>query len=194
MVTLLSLGAWIGIGVAAVAIIIIISVISWNIKTYNKLVQLRNRVDNSFSQIDVQLKKRFDLIPNLVETVKGYAKHENSILNSFADARKMYAAASSNHDAQGLAQANNQLSTLVNMVTEQYPEIKADKSFIGLQKTLHDTEDKIALSRQFYNDVCLSYNNAIALFPSNIVARTFRFDRARFFEVSEMEREAPHVR
>lgn len=195
--SLMSIGGWIGIGVAALVVILIIVLISWFIKCYNGLVGLRNKVKNAFSQIDVQLKKRFDLIPNLVETVKGYAKIEEGIFSEFAKARGLYQQASSNNDAKGLAEASQSLGGVVSrllMVTEQYPTLKSDAQFINLQNQLQETEKQIAYTRQFYNDIVMKFNNKVEMFPSNIVANMFKFEQAEFFEVKdEAQREAPKV-
>lgn len=194
---LISIGGWIGIGVAILVVILIIVLISWFIKCYNGLIQLRNKVKNAFSQIDVQLKRRFDLIPNLVETVKGYAKIEEGIFSEFAKARGMYQQASANKNAKGLAEANESLGGVVSrllMVTEQYPTLKSDAQFINLQNQLQDTEKQVAYSRQFYNDIVLKYNNKVEMFPSNIVANMFKFATEEFFEIKNVaEREAPKV-
>ncbi len=195
---LISVGGWIGIGVGLLFLILIIVLISWVIKCYNALVQLRNKVRNALSQIDVQLKRRFDLIPNLVESVKGYVKLEEGIFTEFAKARGLYQSASAKQDVQGMAEASQSLGGVVSrllMVTEQYPTLKADVQFIDLQKQLKDTESQIAYSRQFYNDIVLKYNNKIEMFPSNIIAGMFKFERAQFFEITkEEQREAPQVK
>jgi len=187
----LGTGAIIGIVVAAVVLVVIIGYI---ISKYNKLVVARNKVKNSWAQIDVQLKRRFDLIPNLVETVKGYAKHESDIFTQFAEARKMYAAAAKEGSVKGVAQAASKLNKLLTFTAEQYPDLKANNNFMNLQKTLTDTEDKIAFNRQFYNDVVLSYNNLREKFPGNIVASMFHFKEAELFEVADEEKETPKVK
>lgn len=195
MITLISLGGWIGIGFAALFVLLIIILVSWVINTYNKLVKGRNKVKNSWSQIDVQLKRRFDLIPNIVETVKGYASHEKSIFEEFAKARKLYDTGASEGSVGKMAEANAQLSRLIAVTVEQYPTLKADVQFVKLQETLGDTENKIAFARQFYNDVVLSFNNAREVFPSNIVANMFGFKEAELFKItSEEEKEAPKVK
>jgi LemA protein len=158
---------------------------------------LRNKVRNGFSQMDVQLKRRFDMIPNLVETVKGYAKHEESIFGEFARARGLYAQAAKSGNLHEMADADKgftgALSRLM-VVSEQYPDLKANTNFIELMEQLKDTENKISFSRQFYNDIVMKYNNQIELFPSNIVAGMFNFKAAEFFEVSKPEeREAVKV-
>ncbi|HNZ50047.1 MAG TPA: LemA family protein [Bacilli bacterium] len=191
---LISVGGIVGIVIALVVVLLIVFVIS----IYNKLVVLRNRVRNGWSQIDVQLKRRFDLIPNLVETAKGYANLEKGIFEEFAKARGLYAQAAQAGNVEGMAQANQSLGGTLSrllMVQEQYPELKANTNFQDLMAQLKDTEDKISFNRQFYNDTVLGYNNKIELFPSNIIANIFRFQAAQFFEVKdEAQREAPKVK
>ena len=195
---LLSIGGLIGIILGVLFLILVIVLISWVIKCYNGLVQLRNKVKNAFSQIDVQLKKRFDLIPNLVETVKGYANIEEGIFSEFAKARGLYQSASAKGDVEGLADATKSLGGVVSrllMVTEQYPNLKSDAQFINLQNQLQETEKQIAYTRQFYNDIVLKYNDKTEMFPSNIIAGMFKFEQAKFFEITkEEEREAPKVK
>ena len=191
---LISIGAIVGIAIAVLVVIIIIAIVAWAIKMYNKLVDGRNKVKNSWSQVDVQLKRRFDLIPNLVETVKGYANHESEIFTKFAEARKLYNDASSEGSVQKAAEASNQLNKLVTFTIEKYPELKADAHFSELLSTLKDTEDKIAYTRQFYNDVVLSYNNLREKFPGNIIANSFSFKEAELFKVDEASREAPSIK
>uniref|UniRef100_A0A7C4GFY4 LemA family protein n=1 Tax=candidate division WOR-3 bacterium TaxID=2052148 RepID=A0A7C4GFY4_UNCW3 len=162
--------------------------------TYNGLVQARNRVKNGWHQIDVQLKRRIDLIPNLVETVKGYAAHEKAIFEKVAEARAAAMGAKSPAEA---AKANNVLTdTLKSLfaVVENYPDLKANQNFLALQEELTTTENKIAFARQFYNDVVMDYNNRIQMFPSNIVAGMFGFKAEEFYSVPEAEREAPKVK
>lgn len=189
MLTFIGTGALIGIIVGVVILLLIIWLVSWFIKTFNKLVKSRNKVRNSFSQIDVQLKRRFDLIPNLVETVKGYASHEKSILEEFAKARQIYQGANSVAEkADASNMISNTLSRLM-VVQEQYPALKADAQFNKMMSELRDTEDKIAYSRQFYNDVVLQHNNLIEMFPSSIVANMKNFKTEEFFKANEAERE-----
>ena len=160
---------------------------------YNNLVGLRNRVKNAWSQIDVQLNRRADLIPNLVETVKGYAKHEKTVFEDVTKARSGLMNAST---VQENADANNMLTGALKSlfaVAENYPELKANQNFINLQSQLAETEDKIAYSRQFYNDTVLMYNNKIQMFPSSLLARQFNFTEAEFFEVEESARSVPKV-
>lgn len=184
------------ITVVAIVLVIII-LIAWLISTYNKLVKARNRVENSWSQVDVQLKRRFDLIPNLVETVKGYTKHESDILTQFAKARQMYNDAQSSKSVKSMAEANaslnKALSVAINAVREQYPELQANTNYQKLMSELSDCEDKISYNRQFYNDTVLSYTNLRQLFPSNIVAKMFNFANKEYFTVEEEQREAPKV-
>ena len=163
------------------------------ISIYNKLVKLRSRVDNSWAQIDVQLKKRYDLVPNLVETVKGYAKHEKETLENVVMWRSKATGAANAEEAieanKGLGQALGRL-----LVTcENYPDLKADKNFLSLQNDLKEIENKIAVARQFYNDTVMNYNQKRELFPSNIVAKIFKFKEAPYFSIDEASREAPKV-
>ena len=163
------------------------------ISIYNKLIKLRSRVDNAWAQIDVQLKKRCDLIPNLVETVKGYAKHEKDTLENVVMWRSKATGATTAEDAieanKGLGQALGRL-----LVTcESYPDLKADKNFLSLQADLKEVENKIAVARQFYNDTVMNYNQKRELFPSNIVAKLFKFKAAPYFQAEEAAREVPKV-
>ena len=195
---LLSSGAIIGIVIAVVVVLLIVVLVGWIIGVYNKLVKSRNKVKTQWAQIDVQVKRRFDLIPNLVETVKGYAKHESDIYTQFADARKMYAEAKGNGSASEMAKADanlsKALSIFVNAVTEQYPQLKADANFNSLQRELSETEDKIAYQRQFYNDVVMSYNNSREVFPAVIIANMFGFKEAELFKTTDEVRDnAPKV-
>lgn len=175
---------WIIILIAVVAIIVL-----FVINTYNTLVGLRNKVKDQWAQIDVQLKRRFDLIPNLVETVKGYAKHESSTLEAVVKARNTYLSAST-PEAQMKADGElTQAITKLFALSEAYPELKANENFKQLQSELTSTEDKISYARQFYNDIVMKYNNKIEMFPSNIVASMFKFKVQAFFEVNEEERQ-----
>ncbi len=160
---------------------------------YNKLVKLNNRVENSWAQIDVQLKKRYDLVPNLVETVKGYATHEKEVLTEVTKARASVGSARTPEES---IEANNTLSGALSrllVVAERYPNLQANANFLDLQATLKDLEHKIAMSRQFYNDSVMNYNQKRELFPSNIVAKIFRFKEAAYFEAGEEVKEAPKV-
>lgn len=184
MVFLIGGGAIAGIIIGVIVLLLLIFIVGG----YNGLVQLRNKVRNSWSQIDVQLKRRFDMIPNLVETVKGYASHEKSIFEEFAEARKMHAQSAKTGDVAQAAEAEKGLSGALSrlmVVQEQYPELKANENFKELMANLKETEDKIAFSRQFYNDNVMKLNNKIEMFPSNIIAGMFNFKAATFFEVEE---------
>ena len=164
---------------------------------YNKLVGLRNIVRNSWSQIDVQLKRRFDLIPNLVETAKGYMKHENETFVKVTEARAAAMSAVNKGDIKevGAATANLDSSLAKMMLTfENYPELKANQNFMSLQEELSSTENKIAFARQAYNDAVMSYNNAVEMFPTNIIAGMFSFKQSDFFEIEDKsEKQAPKV-
>jgi LemA protein len=161
---------------------------------YNALIRLRNQVDNAWSQIDVQLKRRHDLIPNLVETAKGYMKHERETFEAITQARSQAMGAKSVAET---AKAEGQLADALSkfmLVVENYPDLKANQNFLALQEELTSTENKIAFSRQNYNDQVLFYNNKIQMFPSNIIAGMFSFTKRDFFEVeTAAEREAPKV-
>lgn len=160
---------------------------------YNSLVSAKVRIQEALSHIDVQLKRRSDLIPNLIETVKGYAKHEKDLLENVTKARASLMSAQTTHDK---AQANNMLSdTLKSLfaVAENYPDLKANQNFAKLQEELSDTENKIAYSRQFYNSNVMDYNTKIALFPNSLIANLFGFKPAEFFEAEEEERKPVKV-
>ena len=162
---------------------------------YNRLVRLRNQVKNAWAQIDVQLKRRYDLIPNLVETAKGYMKHERETLEAVIKARQM-AIDASNVDDQ--INAENQLTGTLRslmMLTENYPDLKANQNMMSLQEELTTTENKIGYARQFYNDQVMRYNDLRLQFPSKVVASMFNFEKEPYFEVTEEEqREAPEVK
>jgi LemA protein len=181
--------------VFGVLVLFVIIIIAWVAAKYNGIVRLKNQVDNGWSQIDVQLKRRYDLIPNLVETVKGYAKHESGTLEAVVKARNMAMSAQGVGDR---AQAENMLTgTLKSLfaLSEAYPDLKANQNFLKLQEELTSTENKIGFSRQFYNDNVMHYNTKIEVFPDNIIANMFKFLRREFFEVKdEAQREAPQVK
>lgn len=161
---------------------------------YNSLVTAKNRISEALSQIDVQLKRRTDLIPNLVESVKGYAKHEKELLENVTKARASLMTAGTTTEK---AEANNQLSqTLKSLfaVAENYPDLKASENFKELQEELSDTENKIAYSRQFYNSNVLDFNNKLAVFPSNLIGNMFGFKPADFFQASEEEKKEVKVK
>jgi LemA protein len=161
---------------------------------YNGLVRLRNQVQNAWSQIDVQLKRRHDLIPNLIETAKGYMKHERDTLENITKARNL-AANASGVGKQGEAEAGlNQALSSFFVVVENYPDLKANQNFLALQEELTSTENKIGFARQAYNDQAMQLNNKVEMFPSNIVAGMFSFKKAEYFEIEEAaERAVPKV-
>ena len=164
------------------------------VSTYNGLVVARNKVKDQFSQIDVQLKKRFDLIPNLVETVKGYAKHESETLEKVIEARNGYANAKTDAEKMAASKEMSQGVMQIFALAENYPELKANSNFLELQGQLKEVEDKISYARQFYNDSVLLYNNKTEMFPSNLVASMFGFKKETFFEADEKERENVEVK
>ncbi len=174
------------------AVIIGLAVI-FLIGSYNLLIRSRNRVQNGWHQIDVQLKRRIDLIPNLVETVKAYASHEREIFEKIAEARALAVGA---QGPAAAAKADEQLTATLKTlfaIAENYPDLKANQNFLKLQEELAHTENNIAFARQFYNDVVMDYNNRVQMFPTNIIAAIFRFSPAEFYRVPEMEKEAPKV-
>jgi len=179
----------VGVVVAAVVVGLLLVVVA----IYNSLVRKRNRVDNSWSQVDVQLRRRYDLIPNLVESVKGYASHERV---TFEEVTKARTAAQQAQGVAPQAEAENVLTAAIGRlfaVAEQYPQLRATENFQDLQAQLTDTEGKIAVARQIYNDTVLTYNNAVQTVPTNIVAGLFNFAARDFFEIEEPVREAPRV-
>ena len=177
-----------------IIIVIVVLIIAWAFATYNKLVDLRNRVKDQWAQIDVQLKRRFDLIPNLVETVKGYAKHESETLEAVIQARNTYVSATT---PEAQMKADGDLEKAISKLfalTESYPDLKANTNFQHLQQELTETESKIASARQFYNDTVLLYNNKVEMVPSNIIAIIFKFKKETFFEANEADRENVQVK
>lgn len=174
--------------------VLLVIVVIWLISAYNHLTKSKIRIDNSWSQVNVQLKMRADLVPNLVNTVKGYATHEQATLTGVMEARNRFMAAPTQEAAM---QSSGELAGLMGRlfaVAEQYPDLKADSSFLSLQNQLSDLEKKIALSRQFYNDAVMLYNRKVMLFPSSIAASLFGFPQRPYFEVSDVERQAPQVK
>ena len=177
---------WIVVGLAVLLVLFVIV-------SYNRLVALRNRIEAAWSQIDVQLRRRYDLIPNLVETVKGYAAHERETLENVIRARQQAV------DARGVenqAQAENFLSQALRQlfaVAEAYPDLKANQNFLALQEELTATEGRIAFSRQFYNEQVLSFDNARQQFPTNVIASAFNFEDKEYFEAEEMSRQPVRV-
>lgn len=182
-----------GLIIAIVVVVIIVIIVLWFVATYNSLISLRNRVKDQWSQIDVQLKRRADLIPNLVETVKGYATHEKSTLDEVINARNSFNTASTKEEE---IKASGELTGMLNRLfalAEAYPDLKANQNFVSLQNDLRDTEDKISTMRQFYNDTVLTYNNKVQSIPSNIVASIAHFKEEEFFEIEEKDKEVPKV-
>lgn len=179
----------IGIIIGAIVLILVI----WFFATYNKLISLRNKKDDQWSQIEVQLKRRADLIPNVVETVKGYAKHEKGTFEEVIKARNTYVSAKTPEEEMKASGAVTEALSKLFALSENYPELKANQNFLSLQNDLKDTEDKISYARQFYNDSVLTYNNKVEMVPSNIVANMTGFKKASFFETDEKDKEAPKV-
>jgi LemA protein len=177
-----------------IVLALIAAVVLFVVSIYNSLIKLRNQVKNAWSQIDVQLKRRHDLIPNLIETVKGYMTHERDTLENITKARSQAVQAEGVGDK---AKAEGELTSALgkfNLVVENYPDLKANQNFLSLQEELTSTENKISFSRQSYNDQVLFYNNKIQMFPSNIIAGMFKFNEEEFFEIEdEKEREVPKV-
>jgi len=181
---------WVLIAILAVVVLIVLYLII----AYNGLIRRRNQIENAWSQIDVQLKRRLDLIPNLVETVKAYAAHERETLEAVIQARNAAIAAPDTPEAQG--QAQNQLTGALRQIFalgEAYPDLKANQNFLALQEELTATEDRVAYSRQFYNDSVLSYNNKLQQFPTVFFANMLNFERREYFEADEAAQTAPTV-
>jgi len=176
-----------------ITLVVAVLLIAVVVAIYNRLVRLRNRTDNAWAQVDVQLKRRYDLIPNLVETVKGYASHERQTFEDVVTAR---AAAQDAGTVEEQAQAENMLTGALRRLfalAEAYPQLMASEGFRQLQAQLAETEDKIGVSRQIYNDTTLTYNNAVQTVPTNIIARLFGFSTRVYFEVDDDTRSAPKV-
>ena len=177
-----------------VVIVVVVLLVGILIALYNRLVRLRNRAENAWAQVDVQLRRRYDLIPNLVEAVKGYAAHERE---TFAEVTRARTAAQQAQGVQEQAQAENLLTQAIGRlfaVAEAYPQLRATENFQQLQAQLAETEQKIAISRQVYNDAVLTYDNALETVPTNVVAGIFNFEPRAYFEVEEAAvREAPRV-
>ena len=176
-----------------IIIAIVLLILAWVAGTYNTLVSLRNKVRDQWAQIDVLLKRRSDLIPNLVETVKGYTKHEEGTLEAVIAARnKVVAAPSKEEEMKASGELTGALNKLF-ALAEAYPELKANENFLSLQNDLKDTEDKITYARQFYNDSAMGFNNLVQMFPSNIIANLFGFKKFEYFKAEEKEKEVPKV-
>ena len=180
--------------VIGIIIGVVVLIALYFMSTYNGLVKLRNMVKDQWSQIDVLLKRRADLIPNLVETVKGYTKHEKETLEAVINARNKAVSAQTTEEEM---KANGELSGALSRLfalAESYPDLKANANFMDLQSNLKETEDKISYARQFYNDAVLKYKNKLEVFPSNIVAGIFGFKPEPFFEATDKEKENPQVK
>ena len=187
---LLSTGGWVGIIVGVIVLILVIAIISWYINTRNDFVRLKNRVEEGMSTIDVYLKKRFDLIPNLVETVKGYAKHESETLEKVVAARNLSMGAKTAEEKMAAANGlSSSLRTLFTAVAENYPELKANTNFIDLQQQLKLIEGELESSRRYYNGVVKSFNTKLELFPANIVGKRMGEDYTKkpYFELDSAE-------
>ncbi|MAT05024.1 MAG: hypothetical protein CL424_08275 [Acidimicrobiaceae bacterium] len=177
-----------------IVLIILVALVVYVIVVYNGLIRSRNQIENAWSQIDVQLKRRLDLIPNLVETVKGYASHEKETLDAVISARNAAVAAPDTPAAQ--ASADNALTGTLRQLFalgEAYPDLKANQNFLALQEELSSTEGRVAYARQYYNDSVLSYNNKLQQFPTVIFARMLNFQRREYFEADEAARTTPSV-
>ena len=175
---------------AIVVVLVIVAIV-----TYNGLIRSRNQIENAWSQIDVQLKRRIDLIPNLVETVKGYAAHEKTTLDAVINARNAAMAAPSG-DPHAQAAADGQMAGALRQLFalgEAYPDLKANQNFLALQEELSATEGRVAYARQFYNDSVLNYNNKLQAFPTVIFANLLKFDKREYFEADEAAREVPKI-
>jgi LemA protein len=180
------------------ALIVVLAIIAFTaffvVSMYNSLIRLRNQVKNAWSQIDVQLKRRHDLIPNLLEAVKGYMVHERETLQNITNARTQAMSATTVEDKSKAELKLTDAMTKFNLVVENYPDLKANQNFLSLQEELSSTENKISFSRQNYNDQVLYYNNKIEMFPSNILAGMFNFTKEAFFELEDKgERAVPKV-
>ena len=187
---LLSTGGWVGIIVGVIVLILVIAIISWYINTRNDFVRLKNRVEEGMSTIDVYLKKRFDLIPNLVETVKGYAKHESETLEKVVAARNLSMGAKTAEEKMAAANGlSSSLRTLFTAVAENYPDLKANTNFIDLQQQLKQIEGELESSRRYYNGVVKSFNTKLELFPANIVGKRMGEDYTKkpYFELDSAE-------
>jgi LemA protein len=174
--------------------ILIVLIIGWLIMVYNDLITSRNRVDEAWSDIDVQLKRRYDLIPNLMETVKGYASHENQVFTKVTEARSQAMQA---QGAEEKGKAENMLSGALKSlfaVAESYPDLKASTNFLQLQDELSDTENKIQASRRFYNGNVRDFNTKIQVFPTNIIVGLLGFKKYEFFQIGEEEKAVPQVK
>jgi len=178
-----------------IVIVVGVVIVLWIILAFNKLVRLRNRIENAWSQIDVQLKKRFNLVPNLVKTVKAYMKHERTVFKEITEARSIMTKAKKG-DVKSKAKANNMLTDALKTifaVAENYPKLRASENFMQLQEELSGIENKIAYARQFYNDQVLKLDNATDVFPTSIIAKLFNIGKKDYFEISKEEKKNVEV-
>ena len=176
-----------------IILVIVIALAAYVIATYNTLVKARNRVKNSFAQVEAQIQRRFDLLPNLVDTVKEVATHEKVLLENVLASREHFMSANAAKDKLAM---NNQLNTTLRslfVVSEQYPELKGNRSFSKLQEELSEMEDKVTFARQFYNDAVTMYNNKLQMFPANLIAGMFGFEEEELFNASDEASEVPEL-
>ncbi|MDD3141157.1 MAG: LemA family protein [Lachnospiraceae bacterium] len=178
------------IGISIIGVLILI----WGISSYNNLVNTREKVENSWGQINVQLKMRADLVPNLVQTVSGYAKHEKETFTAVMEARNKFMESKTPENAMSSSSEMSGLMGRLFAVAEQYPQLKADQNFLNLQNQLNELEQKVSMYRQFYNDTVMMYNRLIITFPKNIFAGIFGFREIPYFQVDQSERKAPQVK
>jgi len=184
---------WSAMWLLIIVLVLVVALVIYLVSAYNGLIRRRNQIENAWSQIDVQLKRRLDLIPNLVETVKGYAAHEKETLDAVIRARNASVAANTPGEQ---AQAENMLEGTLSKLfalSEAYPDLKANQNFLALQEELTATEGRVAYARQFYNDSVLDYNTKLQTFPTMYYARMLNFDRREYFEADEAARTAPTV-
>lgn len=174
--------------------IIVVLILIWAISAYNSLVNTRQKVENSWGQINVQLKMRADLVPNLVQTVSGYAKHEKETFTAVMEARNRFMASATPENVMSSSSEMSSLMGRLFAVAEQYPQLKADQNFLNLQHQLNELEQKISMYRQFYNDTVMMYNRLVITFPKNIFAGIFGFREIPYFQVDQSERKAPQVK
>jgi LemA protein len=185
----MSIGAWIGLGIGAFVIITIIAIFVWYVSTFNKFVRLKNNAEEGFSTMDVCMKERYDLIPNVVETVKGYAKHEKETLTNVIEARNKAISATTTEEKMKAEGDFSKVMSKLLMLTENYPELKANANFSSLQDQLANLETKIANSRKYYNACVKEFNILVESFPSNIVANSKGYKKMQMFEIPEEHRE-----
>ncbi len=188
-------GNFILVGLGCVVCVVAVLVIAWALTTYNRLVRQRNQVEASWAQIDVQLKRRYDLIPNLVETVRGYAAHERGTLDAVVHARNSAVASAGAAPAEraGAETALTQTLGRLFAVAEAYPDLKANQNFLALQEELTATEGRVGYARQAYNDAVMSYNSKLQTFPTVIFAKALKFQEREYFETDEASRAVPKV-